>query len=397
MTADGAQARSIMRWAWQDPAGRAVGALERVNELAAAAQPGSQALLEIQDAGTMLSRLVGTLNTASTVSAQLAGQGLISQQLDLAAIHGHHVPGTQYTFRHGWIPVLGPQLVDKYPSWMGKEIVKQKREAREREAAMKAVEKHAQAKLAVGAAGLSPIKPRTPPKPAPITGRHAPAPMMASERKMTPEMQALLDKHRAAQAQQGKISEAIARGTGPATPRVEAKSEGAASAVTPREYNPAATTQGLRKPAMMAMHGPELKEAAGADPATDPHLASMASPGMDMAALKAYVDARVAAEVARQVGQITARQETDLKDKLAKLHQGQQRLIKFIRKTTAESDNHENKVIRTKMVMNNLFNLGALGVAIGGIQAGLPPLQAAMAAAVVPLANIIHDYARKLA
>lgn len=380
MTAAGAEARSVMRWAWQAPQERAVGALERVNEMAAAAEPGSQALLEIQDAGTMLSRLVGTLNIASTVSAQLAGQGLISQQLDMAAIHGHHIPGTAYTFRHGWVPMIGSQLVDKYPSWMGPRIEAEKHE---RKAVLKA-------KAAPGAAGPPPVPPARPPAPRPLTGKEAPAPMLASQRKMTPEMQALLDRHR---AQEARTARAVVNAQSKATPS-PARSARQPSVQALRSESGA----GQAAPAAPAVRGPELqKAAAAATPAADPALARAAAPGMDMAALKAYVDARVAAEVARQVGQINAKQEADLKDKLSKLHQGQQRLIKFIRKSTAESESSENKTLRTKLVMNNLFNLGALGVALGGIQAGLPPLQAALAAAVIPMANIIHDYARRLA
>jgi hypothetical protein len=87
MTPAGTQALRIARWAWEDPAGRVASALAQVREMAAAAD--GQELREIQDAGTMLSRLAGTLdtepvNSADTIMAQLASDTITSQLVDLA-------------------------------------------------------------------------------------------------------------------------------------------------------------------------------------------------------------------------------------------------------------------------------------------------------------------------
>ncbi len=62
LTADGTEAWRILRWAQEDPAGRVAEAQRQVNDLARPllGQPSqAQALAEVQDAGTMLSRLAG--------------------------------------------------------------------------------------------------------------------------------------------------------------------------------------------------------------------------------------------------------------------------------------------------------------------------------------------------
>ena len=61
MTPGGQQARNIAEWAWQDPAGRVQQAIEQVRELASSAE--GRELAEIQDSGTMLSRLASSLDT----------------------------------------------------------------------------------------------------------------------------------------------------------------------------------------------------------------------------------------------------------------------------------------------------------------------------------------------
>ena len=123
LTEAGTESRSIMRWAWQDPQQRAAAALEVIHEMAATVT--GDALDEIRDAAGMLTRLVSSLDppaasgnalSGPTLSAQLSGPVTIGEQLDLASIHGKHIPGTAYTFRHGWIPLIGPQVNDRYPA-----------------------------------------------------------------------------------------------------------------------------------------------------------------------------------------------------------------------------------------------------------------------------------------
>lgn len=90
MTPAGQQAMTIARWAWDDPAGRVQTAIEQVRGMASTAD--GQELREIQDAGTMLHRLAGTLNEADTepvagedtILQQLAGDTITSQLVDLA-------------------------------------------------------------------------------------------------------------------------------------------------------------------------------------------------------------------------------------------------------------------------------------------------------------------------
>jgi hypothetical protein len=63
LTPEGAEAYRILRWAQEDPAGRAEQAREQVNELARPllGSGSSQALRDVQDAGTALARLAGSL------------------------------------------------------------------------------------------------------------------------------------------------------------------------------------------------------------------------------------------------------------------------------------------------------------------------------------------------
>jgi hypothetical protein len=411
-TAAGAQARSIMRWAWQDPQERAVGALEQVHELAAAATD-PQALAEIQDAGTMLSRLVSSVNppaasenalTARLLSSQMSGPVTIGEQLDLAAIHGKHIPGTAYTFRHGWIPLIGPQLNDKYPSWMGAQIE---------------ADKKAEKEAAKG------IKAQPKPSPQAAGPRHKPVPVKAGERELKPEHQALIARNKETHV---RAERAAARALHPATPRVTRASKlpnhaavegetlkgihepvhqpstgAAAASAAVFQANPQATAitekrvDAVAAARQAAANPPDFKPGTVGQKLVqdDPALASLAAPGASMAALKAYIDARVAAEVARQVGQITDEQNRNIQEKLAGMHKSQQRLIHFMRKQAQEGIDNDNKVDRTQLVMYNLFNMAAVGVAIGGIAAGVTPIAAAIAAGIVPIVNIIHDYVRR--
>lgn len=71
-TTPGQQAYKILDWAYEDPQARAAEAVRKVNDLARTAD--GAALREVQDAGTMLSRLAGTLTkdaTTATISGQL--------------------------------------------------------------------------------------------------------------------------------------------------------------------------------------------------------------------------------------------------------------------------------------------------------------------------------------
>ncbi|HEY2638974.1 MAG TPA: hypothetical protein VGI66_03695 [Streptosporangiaceae bacterium] len=74
MTPQGQQASDIADWAFADSSRRDE-ALNKIRELARAADS-DQALREIQDAGTMVSRLAPAARTMppDTISGQLAGQ-----------------------------------------------------------------------------------------------------------------------------------------------------------------------------------------------------------------------------------------------------------------------------------------------------------------------------------
>lgn len=90
MTPGGQIALDIAEWAWEDPAGRVSEAISRVHQMAALAE--GQELNEIQDAGTMLHRLAGTLDQADTgpvigedtILQQLSGDTITSQLVELA-------------------------------------------------------------------------------------------------------------------------------------------------------------------------------------------------------------------------------------------------------------------------------------------------------------------------
>jgi hypothetical protein len=382
LTAAGAQARSIARWAWQDPPGRAVAALERVNELAAAAS--GDALAEIQDTSQMLSRLAGAVNAPERpprlVSAQLSSPVTISEQIELAAIGHHHIPGTQYTFRHGWIPVVGGFFNDDYAEWKVKHDAEVARKAQD--AATKAG--NADIKQAVSEAKSQGTKQRG--------SKYTPAPPIAGQRPMTPEMKQMLAAH---QAQMTRADRAAAKASSPTAPtrlsgRAQAlKDSGAKHYQTPQE-----ATQAMARERSQTARDAGAKTVGEGLQQTDPALAALAQPGASMAALKTYIDARVAAEVAKQVGQITAQQHEDLQKSMSKVHKGQQKLIAAIRGEHSRVTNQSDHQDRTHLVMYNLFAAANLGVALGGLSLGLSPVAAMLAAAVIPLATTIHDYVR---
>lgn len=351
MTAAGAEARSVARWAWQDPEARAVDGLERVNEMAARA-PDAQALAEIQDAAAMLNRLAGTVNAqrepVRLISAQLATP-TITQQIELASINGHHIPGTAYTFRHGWIPVIGKIVNDKYPEWLAVS-------GKQKKAAMATAE----AALAKGAKDIE-------------DGKGTPPPPDASKRVLNDEQKAMLAAHKAEMARQD------------AAARVQVQNEAIRGGTDPVMQ----ARMAVPPPALPGSVGEKLTQ-------EQPALASLAAPGMSAQALKSYIDARVAAEVARQMGQITAEQQKKVDKQIDSLHRSHQALISNIRSHWADDEKEANDDLRKHTIANNIFNVAAAAVGIGGLAAGLSPIMAFVAAGIVPLVTIVHDYARNL-
>lgn len=245
--------------------------------------------------------------------------GTISAQLDLAAIHGHHVAGTAYTTRHGWLPLIGPQLNDVHPQWR---IDKAKADG----------EAHA---------------------------RRAAEVPSAQARILTPKQKAMASY---ARSHQGQLPGHAGSPPEPAD---------AGTAAAPKTIGDVMGHQ-------------------------DPALAALAGPGMSEQALKAYVDARVAAEVAAQVGQITAAQAASTRDALAKMHEQQQKLIALTRKMNAEGSTKDDKDLQKHTVMNTLFSIAGVGIALGGIASGMSPVMGALISGIVPLVTTIHDYARNL-
>ena len=80
MTPEGQRALDLAQWAWADPRGRVQQALDEVSAMAATAT--GQALNEIQDAGTMLTRLAGTLDS-ETITQQLSYETISAQVVEL--------------------------------------------------------------------------------------------------------------------------------------------------------------------------------------------------------------------------------------------------------------------------------------------------------------------------
>lgn len=433
LTEAGAEARSILRWAWQDPQQRAVGALEAVSGMAVDAGPGE--LPEIQDAATMLSRLVSSLDTPAAsgnaiygrnLSAQLSGPVTIGEQLELASIHGHHIPHTNYTFRHGWIPLIGNQVNDKYPGYLveGRIARLGRRQADQEE-------------KDIGKAAYTGLQAR----------RHATVPS-AQMRKFSHAQEAAIRRHaekiaRTQRAAERAASPATPRGPGgtPTTreeaikdtigknymiPAVRPRQSTAGNdlilpaavhfrdAIVPRSATPAAPADTAQEAAAVfqaaakSVPTPAHQAAVAAGQAVtttpgtvgaklqqeDPALLSLAAPGASMAALKAYIDARVAAEVARQTGLITQQQHDEFQGKLAAMHHQQQKLISYIRKGVQASDDQENRQDRAHLTMYTLFTVAGVGLGIAGIVTGLAPVAAAILAGLTPLVQTIHDYVR---
>jgi hypothetical protein len=303
-------------------------------------------------------------------AAALSG-GLISDQIELTAVRGKHVPGTDYTFRHGWIRIstpgslpnleIGKHLNDHHPQWLI-----------DREKARQAAEKE-------GAAHVH-------------AARERPVPD-AQKRQRTPGQQALAARQRGRPEITPNGSLPPGRGSA-----MQAAAAFEARGALPATPSYAADVQAGRKPATWgSMHAsPENIGSLHEQLAADPALGSLAQPGASAAALKAYVDARVATEVARQVGQMTPRQSAETKDALAKMHMSQQKLISATRKIAVEGSKKEDADLQKHTVANTLFSFGGVALAIAGIATGMSPILAALAAGIVPLATTIHDYARNL-
>lgn len=73
MTPEGQEADRIRKWAWEAPAIRVQDAISQIDDIARRAGLSPQALREVQDAGTMLSRLAGTTMAPASISSQLQG------------------------------------------------------------------------------------------------------------------------------------------------------------------------------------------------------------------------------------------------------------------------------------------------------------------------------------
>jgi hypothetical protein len=304
------------------------------------------------------------------ISAQATLAGTISGQLDLAAIHGHHIPGTAYTYRHGFkllIPFtggtlnIGHQFNDKYPQWMVDRDKEAKKAAED--ATMDAHDAHVFVKASVKRS---------------TRAREIESPniVSAQERKLTPEQKALVKRH-------GRMAAKIdvvytPPGQRPIRGQLAARDD-------PPKRNPAAEPP----PAKPGTNGAELA-------VTDPALASLAAPGMSEDAIKKYIDARVSVEVARQVGEITQRQQDEMKKQLAQLHACQQKTIAAVRTTYSSVSSKGDHDLRAHTVANSLFSIGGVAVALGSLGVGLGPVAALLVSGIVPLVNVIHDYARNL-
>lgn len=76
--------------------------------------------LSLADAGSITAQALTGLNevTSPASDATAHAGATISGQLDLASIGGHHIPHTAFTTRHGWMPLIGSQVIDKHPQWL---------------------------------------------------------------------------------------------------------------------------------------------------------------------------------------------------------------------------------------------------------------------------------------
>jgi hypothetical protein len=294
------------------------------------------------------------------LAAEVGGGLTITGQVDLAAIGGHHVPGTAYTYRHDWIPVVGQHLIDKYPQWLADRGKEAKRAGKDGRAHARAARKGAGRNL--------------PAYPTPHSEAYGKA--AAARRKAAPPAPSKTAQRARTSAQRKSVE------------RHQRNLERTGTAAAPPARTPAA---GLvaPPPAHPGTIGEMLTH-------QDPALASLAAPGMSAEAIKAYIDARVAIEVARQTGEIDARQSADLKHAVTLMHRSNQKIIALVRKQFGQISEGEEHSVRTKVVMNNLFNAAGVAMAIGGLTAGLTPVIAMLSLGIAPLVNIIHDYVRSL-
>jgi hypothetical protein len=355
------------------PAGGAAAGLAKAALLKTGNAQAAYAWLNGYDNGYVL---VG--EPAEAVSGQAALAGTITGQLDLASINGHHIPGTANTFRHGFkllIPGtggktinIGHQFNDKYPQWM----VDRDKEA-----------KKAAADAAADANGAAKFVEASVKKTTRERYKETPPIVSAQARKLTPEQRKAVKAHRVYKPPEE------ARLYPPPQPKR------AISAQALQGYGAVPDNMLAQRPA----ESPRLAAAAlvgDVDPATDPALASLAGLGAGEDAIKKYIDARVATEVARQVGEITAKQADDMKQRLAQMHSAQQKTIALLRSTYSSGEEKGDHDLRAHTVANTLFTLGGVAVAGAALATGLAPILAALVAGILPLANVIHDYARNL-
>ena len=61
-----------------------------------------------------------------------------------------------------------------------------------------------------------------------------------------------------------------------------------------------------------------------------------------------------------------------------------------------EGNNDNDADLQKHTVANTLFTMAGVGIAVAGIVTGMAPVAAALIAGLVPLVNVIHDYARNL-
>jgi hypothetical protein len=318
---------------------------------------------------------------------QAALAGTVTGQLDLSAIHGHHIPGTDYTYRHGFKlllpgslpdPVLLKSFNDKYPQWM----VDRDKEAKKAAAAASADCDHAATFVRAS------VRKTT-------KERYEEAPMIPnanSRRKLTPEQRKALKNHRVYTPPEDRdLYAPPARARGITAQALPGYSEvpGGLLSQRPPDGPPRLAAAGRARADAAALVG-------DVDPRADPALGSLAGIGAGEDAIKKYIDARIATEVARQVGEISAKQADDMKERLAQMHLAQQKTIAAIRSSYSSINDKGDHDLRAHTVANALFTFGGVAVAGVGIATGVAPILAALVAGLVPLVNVIHDYARNL-
>jgi hypothetical protein len=224
---------------------------------------------------------------------------------------------------------------------------------------------------------------------------------VAGHRVLSPDQKALLTAHRqqvtrARRATASALNPGIPASAGHAGQRPSAQAITAQTLTDYKVSTPAAarpqTIGALHPTARPQTIGDLHQQLAGGDPV----LAQLGAPGASAKALQAYVDARVATDVAQQAGQISAQQSQATKDALFKMHAEQQKLIAITRRQYIAGNTKSDTDLEKHTVMNSLFALAGVGLAVAGIATGLAPVMAALIAGIVPLVNVIHDYARNL-